>query len=51
MDKGTKNKFIKLDKSYGEQLSSKVDLETHKRKQEHYNIIDNDEYAKIIKNF
>jgi hypothetical protein len=51
MDKGTKNNFIKLDKSHGEQLSSKVDLETHKRKQEHYKILDNDEYAKIIKNF
>jgi hypothetical protein len=43
MDTGTKNNFIKFDKSHGEQLSSKVDFETHKRKEEHYNILDTDE--------
>ena len=51
MDKGTKRSFIEVDKKSDEQIDSKLMTELFKRKGEHYNILRNEEYADIIRNF
>jgi hypothetical protein len=51
MDKKTKANFIYNDKKYDHEINSKLDVEIKKRKNEHYDIIDSDEYANIIINF
>ncbi len=51
MDKTTRSKFIELDKKVDKAKLSKLDLETKKRKEEHYSIIESDNYANIIRNF
>ncbi len=51
MDKKTKANFIYNDKKHDHGINSKLDVEIKKRKNEHYEILDSDEYANIIINF
>lgn len=51
MDPRTKRSFIEEDKTGDEKIDSKLMTELFKRKDEHYNILRNEEYADIIKNF
>ena len=51
MDKKTKANFINNDKKHDHEINSKLDVEINKRKNEHYEILDSDEYANIIINF
>ncbi len=51
MDKKTKANFICNDKKHDHEINSKLDVEIKKRKNEHYDIIDSDEFANIIINF
>ena len=52
MDKKTKANFINIDKKkHDHEINSKLDVEIKKRKNEHYEILDSDEYANIIINF
>ena len=51
MDKPTRSKFIELDKKGDKTKLSKLDLELNKRKEEHYSMIESDNYTNIIRNF
>ena len=45
-------KFIKIDKNFTDPNNdAKIENELQRRKDEHYNILESDEYANIIINF
>ncbi len=51
MDKNTKRKFIEIDQCQDKLIDSKINMELKKRMNDHYNIIESHEYAKILKDF
>ncbi len=52
MDKKTRCNFINIDKKHDREISnSNMDVQIRKRKNEHYEILESDEYANIIINF
>jgi hypothetical protein len=51
MDKKTRANFINIDKKHDHEINTKMDEEIRKRKNEHYEILDSEDYANIIKNF
>jgi hypothetical protein len=51
MDKKTRANFINIDKKHDRKINSKLDIEIKKRKNEHYDILESDGYANIIKDF
>ncbi len=51
MDKKTRANFINFDKKHDHEINSKLDAEIKKRKNEHYEILESEDYANIIINF
>jgi len=51
MDKKTRANFINIDKKHDHEINSKLDAEIKKRKNEHYEILESEDYANIIINF
>ena len=51
MDETKKRKFFETDKNMDTTIDSKIQKEFQRRKECHYNILESNNYAKIIKNF
>jgi hypothetical protein len=52
MDTKTRTNFINIDKKLDREIkNSKLDEEIRKRKNEHYEILESEDYANIIINF
>ena len=51
MDKTTRKEFIECDIKLTEINDTKINYEKRIRKEDHYNIIESDEYSHIIRNF
>ena len=51
MDEKTRAYFIKIDNNHDHGINSKLDEEIRKRKNEHYEILESDEFANIIRDF
>ena len=51
MDKTTQRNFIEIDQCQDKLIDSKMSMELKKRINDHYNIIQSDDYAKILKDF